>query len=402
MSGLRSGAFAAVAAVALITATSSTEAAAPELKDALGQALASPDIDPARTSALAVDLDTGMAVFRANADRPLLPASAEKLAVSFAALRLLGPGYRFRTEVVGAGSFDGRVWDGDLALVGYGDPTLASKDIEALAGDVAAWGIRRVTGRVLGDEGHFDARRDAPGWKPSYLDVESRPLSALSVAEVDLRGANSSAATSASAFTAALERRGIAVAGVPRAGSAPEDGFPLALDLSDPLVSIVRHMNRESDNFVAEIVLKELGASIARHGSTTAGARVVRSELVAAGVPMAGVRIEDGSGLSSGDRLTARALVSILRAGARDVSIRDAFVTSLSVAGISGTLEKRLARRPTRGRVIAKTGTTNAASALAGFIRRRYVFAILQNGSPVPYWSARAAQDRFVTVLARS
>ena len=402
MSGLRAGAFAAVAAVALITATSSTEAAAPELRDALEQALASPDIDPARTSALAVDLDTGMAVFRANADRPLLPASAEKLAVSFAALRLLGPGYRFRTEVVGAGSFDGRVWDGDLALVGYGDPTLASKDIEALAGAVAAWGIRRVTGRVLGDEGHFDARRDAPGWKPSYLDVESRPLSALSVAEVDLRGANSSAATSASAFTAALERRGIAVAGVPRAGSAPEDGFPLALDLSDPLVSIVRHMNRESDNFVAEIVLKELGASIARHGSTTAGARVVRSELVAAGVPMAGVRIEDGSGLSSGDRLTARALVSILRAGARDVSIRDAFVTSLSVAGISGTLEKRLARRPTRGRVIAKTGTTNAASALAGFIRRRYVFAILQNGSPVPYWSARAAQDRFVTVLARS
>ena len=402
MSGLRAGAFAAVAAVALITATSSTEAAAPELRDALEQALASPDIDPARTSALAVDLDTGMAVFRANADRPLLPASAEKLAVSFAALRLLGPGYRFRTEVVGAGSFDGRVWDGDLALVGYGDPTLTSKDIEALAGAVAAWGIRRVTGRVLGDEGHFDARRDAPGWKPSYLDVESRPLSALSVARVDLRGANSSAATSASAFTAALERRGVAVAGVPRAGSAPEDGFPLALDLSDPLVSIVRHMNRESDNFVAEIVLKELGASIARHGSTTAGARVVRSELVAAGVPMAGVRIEDGSGLSSGDRLTARALVSILRAGARDVSIRDAFVTSLSVAGISGTLEKRLARRPTRGRVIAKTGTTNAASALAGFIRRRYVFAILQNGSPVPYWSARAAQDRFVTVLARS
>jgi D-alanyl-D-alanine carboxypeptidase/D-alanyl-D-alanine-endopeptidase (penicillin-binding protein 4) len=77
-------------------------------------------------------------------------------------------------------------------------------------------------------------------------------------------------------------------------------------------------------------------------------------------------------------------------------------VTSLAVAGISGTLRDRLRRRPTRGRVIAKTGTTRAASALAGFVRRRYVFAILQNGSPVSYWSARAAQDRFVTVLARS
>jgi PBP4 family serine-type D-alanyl-D-alanine carboxypeptidase len=160
-------------------------------------------------------------------------------------------------------------------------------------------------------------------------------------------------------------------------------------------------MNRESDNFVAEMVLKELGASVARRGSTTAGARVVRDELTAAGIPVAGVRIGDGSGLSLQDRLTAKTLVGILRVGARDVSIRDAFVTSLSVAGISGTLEKRLDRRPTRGRVIAKTGTTNAASALAGFIRRRYVFAILQNGSPFRT-GQHAAQDRFVTVLARS
>ena len=71
------------------------------------------------------------------------------------------------------------------------------------------------------------------------------------------------------------------------------------------------------------------------------------------------------------------------------------------MAGISGTLKRRLVTRPTRSRVIAKTGTTSQASALAGFVRRRYVFAILQNGSPVSYWTARAAQDRFVTVLAR-
>ncbi|MEX2613776.1 MAG: D-alanyl-D-alanine carboxypeptidase, partial [Gaiellaceae bacterium] len=165
---------------------------------------------------------------------------------------------------------------------------------------------------------------------------------------------------------------------------------------------IVREMNRESDNFVAEMLLKELGASMARRGSTVAGARVVREELVAAGVPVAGVLIADGSGLSRLDRLTARALVAILRIGAADPAMRDAFVTSLAVAGVSGTLKRRLDRRSTRGRVIAKTGTTSVASALAGFVRRRYVFAIVQNGSPVPYWSAREAQDRFVRVLARS
>jgi D-alanyl-D-alanine carboxypeptidase/D-alanyl-D-alanine-endopeptidase (penicillin-binding protein 4) len=99
--------------------------------------------------------------------------------------------------------------------------------------------------------------------------------------------------------------------------------------------------------------------------------------------------------------MTVRSLVAILQAGATDPAIRGPFVTSLAVAGISGTLKNRLERRPTRSRVIAKTGTTRRSSALAGFIRRQYVFAILQNGSPVPYWSAREAQDRFVTVLAR-
>lgn len=391
-----------VATAALMTATSTTNAASPELATSLRLALAAPDIDPRRTAALAVDLESGKVVFRENAALALMPASAEKLAVSFAALRLLGPGFRFRTEVVGSGELDGKTWDGDLALVGFGDPTLAPKDIAALARDVAAWGIRHVSGRVLGDERHFDTRRDAPGWKPSYVGIESRPLSALSLAEVEVRGANGSAAAAASALTAALERRGVSVGGSPRAGAARAGDFPLAIDLSDPLVAIIRHMNRESDNFVAEMVLKELGAGVARRGSTTDGSRVVRAALADAGVPVARVRIADGSGLSLRDRLTANSLVAILRAGADDLTIRDAFVTSLSVAGVSGTLKDRLDRRPTRSRVIAKTGTTNSASTLAGFVRRRYVFAIIQNGSPVPYWAARAAQDRFVTVLARS
>jgi serine-type D-Ala-D-Ala carboxypeptidase/endopeptidase (penicillin-binding protein 4) len=383
------------------TAARSAPDATPELAAALGRALAEPGLDPSRTAALAVDLGTGEVVFQRKPGLALAPASAEKLVVSFAALRLLGSGFRFRTEVAGAGELAGTVWQGDLFLVGHGDPTLAPVDLASLAREVAAWGIRRVTGRVLGDDHHFDARRGAPGWKSSYLGLESPPLSALVVDGVKVSEGNESAVAAAKAFTAALARRGVSVAGFPQAGRAPADVVPLAIDLSEPLTSIVRHMNRESDNFVSEMLLKELGASVARRGSTEAGARVVREALVDAGVPVAGVRIADGSGLSALDRLTARSLVTILRAGSGDPAISDAFVTSLAVAGISGTLRHRLVRRPTRGRVIAKTGTTNAASALAGFVRRRYVFAILQNGSPVPYWSARAAQDRFVTLLAR-
>ena len=158
---------ASIAALASAASATSTPGATPQLTAALGRALAAPDVDPARTAALAVDLGTGEVVFQSNAGLSLAPASAEKLAVSFAALRLLGPGFRFRTEVAAAGQLDGRVWRGDLYLVGYGDPSLARADLDALARDVASWGIRRVTGRVLADEHHFDTSRTAPGWKPS-------------------------------------------------------------------------------------------------------------------------------------------------------------------------------------------------------------------------------------------
>ncbi len=403
MTRTRATAFAAVVGALLTAATSTTtQASSPTLANALRLALVAPDIDPRRTAALAVDLESGEVVFRKNTGRALLPASAQKLAVSFAALRLLGPDFRFHTEAMATGARRGRTWDGNLVLVGYGDPTLAIADLDRLARQIAKLGIKHFEGRVLGDESHFDARRDAPGWKPSYLGIESRPLSALSVVDLPVRRPNGSAAIAAHALTAALRRRGVTVSGPPGAGRASTNAKPLASDASEPLRTLVRQLNRDSDNFVAEIVLKELGSTIAPRGSTAAGAFVVREELAAAEIPLRGVRIADGSGLSGLDRLTVHALVGILRAGASDPAMRDAFVTSLAVAGISGTMKERLVRRPMRSRVIAKTGTTNASSALAGFIRRRYVFAILQNGSPLPYWSARAAQDRFVTVLAQS
>lgn len=395
---------AALAATAPTPARSSAAgpAVGAKLSVALGRALASPDLDPRRTAALAVDLRSGSVVFQRHASLTLAPASTEKLAVAFAALRRLGPAFRFRTEVRGAGLLEGPLWRGHLFLVGYGDPTLGLGDLDALALEVRSWGIRRVTGNVVGDERRYDARRSAPGWKPSYLGFESRPLSALSVDQVRIRGANASAGAAASAFKAALAKHGVTVAGRATTGRAPADVLPLALDLSEPLASIVLDMNRESDNFVSEMLVKELGAATAGRGTTIAGAGVVRAALAEAGVPLAGVRVVDGSGLSLLDRTTARALVVLLRTAYGDHAIRDAFVASLPVAGVSGTLEDRLGRRVTRGKVVAKTGTTAKASALAGFVRRRYVFAILQNGSPLSYWSARAAQDRFVTVLARS
>ena len=388
------------AAVALV-GSAPADGGSSDLATELGRALAAKGIAPARTGALAIDVKTGEVVFERNAGAALLPASAEKLAVSYAALRVLGPSFRFQTSVFGAGAQVGRAWRGDLYLVGYGDPTLGLPDLDALARRIAAHGIRRVTGRILGDERHFDAARGARGWKPSYLGIESPPLSALSVAGARPFRGNGSAGTAAGALRTALVRHGVRVSGSASPGGAPADAALLARDLSEPLSRIVRRMNRDSDNFVSEMVLKELGCTVALRGSTAAGARVVRRELAEAEIPLAGVRIADGSGLSAYDRATAHALVAILQTASEDPALGGVFVGSLAIAGRSGTLERRLERRPTRGRVRAKTGTTRKASALAGFVGARYVFAIVQNGAPLPYWTAREAQDRFVRALAR-
>jgi D-alanyl-D-alanine carboxypeptidase/D-alanyl-D-alanine-endopeptidase (penicillin-binding protein 4) len=115
---------------------------------------------------------------------------------------------------------------------------------------------------------------------------------------------------------------------------------------------------------------------------------------------MQGVRIVDGSGLSRLDRLTVNALVGILRVSWASPDVRPTLVASLPVAGVNGTLQDRMRLGPARGIVRAKTGTTDLASALAGYVGGRYAFAVLQNGRPLSYWWARVAQDRFVMALA--
>ena len=100
------------------------------------------------------------------------------------------------------------------------------------------------------------------------------------------------------------------------------------------------------------------------------------------------------------DRQTVDALVGILVLAWDDPLLRGSFLSTLAVAGRSGTLEGRLRGPPTAGNVWAKTGTTRRSSALAGYVAGRYAFAVIQNGSPISSWWARRAQDRFVTVLA--
>jgi serine-type D-Ala-D-Ala carboxypeptidase/endopeptidase (penicillin-binding protein 4) len=391
-------------AAALLTAPAGAEAPlASPLATRLTRALAVPHVPPSRSAAVAVDLATGKTVYSRHGGLGLVPASNEKLAVTFAALVALGPSFRIETVVLGRGRLRGSVWDGDLILKGQGDPTLSAADLKTLAANLRLGGIRRVTGRVVGDESFFDYRRTAPGWKWWYYLNESPPLSALVVDRGKIHGFVSRSPASAAAllFNRALRSAGVAVRRSPTTGRAGSAALPLASVLSPPLKSIVRYMDRESDNFTAELLLKQLGALEFPRGTTARGAAAVRRLLGAEGIPLAGVRIVDGSGLSRLNRLTANSLVAILREAWLDPTLRTSFRSALAVAGRNGTLERRLRQPPVVGRVYAKTGTTSESSSLAGFVGRRYAFAVIQNGSPVSHWWARRAQDRFALVLAR-
>ena len=375
--------------------------AAPPLATRLAQALAVPGISATQSSAIAIDLATGQTLFTRNADRSLAPASNEKLTVTYAALVELGTSYRFRTALLGVGSQDENVWHGDVFLKGFGDPTLTSPELEGLAAQLKELGITRIDGRVLADESWFDAQRTAPGWKAAFFINESPPLSALVVdrGRYDGHTARQPALAAAGQLRRLLLRHGI-TAGAVAVGRAPAGAYGLAQVESEPLPDVLKEMDRDSDNFMAELILKELGAEAGEAGTTAEGARIVLRDLADAGVPLAGVRMFDGSGLSLDDRLTARALAALLVVAWNDVDLRNVFWSALPVAGINGTLEDRMQRAPARGAVRAKTGTTNRASALSGYVRDRYVFAVMQNGWPVSTWSARKAQDRFATTLA--
>jgi D-alanyl-D-alanine carboxypeptidase/D-alanyl-D-alanine-endopeptidase (penicillin-binding protein 4) len=394
----------AVAALVALAVVSTAPAGSSKLAQELAAALQAKRVDPARTGAVVYDLRTGGVVFALHAGLPLRPASNEKLATTYAALTALGPSFRIETDVLGDGTQSGTTWQGDIVLKGYGDPTLSAADLWSLARQVARDGITHVHGRVIGDESWFDAHRAGIGWKRAFYLHQSPALSALVVD----RGWNGyEEETQPALYAAQLFRRylvdaGVSVSGPPQIGVASADATALGYVYSPPVAALIRFMDTVSDNFTAEMLMKEVGAVQRGAGSSTAGASETAALLGAAGVPLLGVRMVDGSGLSLTDRWTAAGLAGELRQMWLDPDLRSYITSSLPIAGVSGTLENRMRTGPAHGYVRAKTGTLDEASALSGFVGNRYVFSVVENGSPVKIPIAQRTQNAFAQVLARA
>ena len=267
----------------------------------------------------------------------------------------------------GVGTRTGAAWDGDLVLKGFGDPTLSSPDIERLAATIRGRGIRSITGRVLGDESFYDSRRAVAGWKGYFLGGETPPLSALIVDQARGWPALSPPLLAARALRDALTRRGVTVAGRPGLGVAPAAATSLASDTSDPLAAIVRRMNRESDNFYAEMLLKQLAAAAGKPGTSAGGGEIVIAAMREAGIPVTGRAHRRRLGpLEPRPAHRSRTRGRSPRRGDRSLDRARLRRTRWPSRAASGTLQDRLPAL--RGVVRGKTGTTNLACTLSGLI----------------------------------
>ncbi len=159
-----------------------------ELVREIEEAIAAPGWDPGSWSVMIVSLDAGETLFAHRAEEPAIPASNLKLFTTAAALRYLGPDYRYSTYLTATGPIRDGVLDGDLYLYGTGDPTISDRFFdskltvwEQLADSLAALGVTRITGDLVGDASYFEGPGIGEGWQPDYVThTYAAPASALS------------------------------------------------------------------------------------------------------------------------------------------------------------------------------------------------------------------------------
>ena len=349
-----------------------------------------------------------------NAQISLVPASNQKILTTYAALSVLSPARTFQTRVATSAEIQAGRVDGDIFLIGGGDPFLVTDDFRAQYGDVqegrtfsrledladavVAEGLTEVTGRVVGDESIFDAQRYGPWADRLIASHQSGPLSALSVNEGfsawpaefagSFRGrtaAEDPARNAATVFGGLLAERGVLIGGSPIASSSPIQATTLARITSPPLSEIITHINSYSNNYGAEILVKHLALETQPQGSTTGGANRVFQVLGDQGFNLSGVRIDDGSGLAESNRLTCRLIAEILESP-RGQSL---LIDTLSIAGERGSMALLHEGTPADGHVFAKTGTLNGVTALSGVVESanendvELVFTCVVNGESV-------------------
>lgn len=301
------------------------------------------------------------------------PAGAVSLNYNTCAVQVLpgaAEGAPARVVVEPATPYFVVVNDAKTVAQGRTSVTLATRELDGHTEVHVAGNVR------LGDEGHVEHRR---------------------LAHPDLNAAF--------ALRELLARRGIKIGGAVKNGVMPDGARLLATHYSAPLGVLVRDVNKHSNNFMAEQLLKTLGAELGgKPGTWQKGVDAVGRFLDGIGVPRERYKMTNGSGLYDSNRFSATQIVAILRTAYRDFRWAADFVGSLSVAGADGTIGHRMEGSPAERYVRAKTGTLAGVSCLSGYAgapgHLPLVFSVLMNELPEAATpEARHAQDAIAEAL---
>ena len=343
-----------------------------------------------------VAVKTGEVLYAKNIHKLHHPASTMKLITAAAALAKLGPDFRFKTTFYADAIVNGHV-AGNVYLKGKADPVLQEGELEEMVNALRDAGVHSVSGGIVVDETYLDSVREGPGW---MWDDKPLGLSALSI-----RGGavEDRALACGTVLKEMLQREGIVVNGEVSDGTVPLGAVVIATHLSPPLADILKLMNKPSDNAIAELIFKTLGAEVkGEPGTWQKGRQVVGEFLEEIG---AAFRVVDGSGLSRYNLVTAELLVNLLVFVYNNFELMPDYVASLPIAGVDGTLKNRMKGVRAERVLRAKTGTLSGVSALAGYTVTAngevLAFSILISHYAGPAAPARRIQDTIGNCLTR-
>jgi D-alanyl-D-alanine carboxypeptidase/D-alanyl-D-alanine-endopeptidase (penicillin-binding protein 4) len=402
-----------------------------------------------------IQLDSGDEIFSYNAEKLFLPASNRKLFTTALALDRLGSAFRYKTYLLKSGDVSEQGYlRGDLIVKASGDPSIGNAVNPAQRPDSVfrQWaaalkgkGIRYVRGNIIIDCSAFDEEGVmGPGWAWDYqpdnyaphvsafaynqnevansgyglhitreygtnnYHVEGKMLT-TSKEESQLLTVAVPELVAGESLKASLQEQGITIRGsvkisyVPVATKSPTADETMSIYESPELSQLIRHMNKNSDNFFAEQIYKSISASTAGKGSYGATQNIEERFLSRIGIDPRPLSLADGSGLSRLDLVSPDSVVQLMRYmhGSKDAK---AFFDSLPVSGKDGTLRGRMGDAGMAGRVIAKTGTMARANCLSGYVRTQsgetLVFSIMANNFSCSNGEVSFAQDKILEALA--
>jgi serine-type D-Ala-D-Ala carboxypeptidase/endopeptidase (penicillin-binding protein 4) len=355
-----------------------------------------------------------------NHTESMIPASNTKLFTTATALEIMGGDHLLSTKILAEDTelSDGTI-EGNIYLKGFGNPTFSSEDLEQLVNQLYESGLRKVTGDVVGDDTYFDDVYSRDDWiSEERANVKLPPISAIvidrnrTVVVKKRKGRyrnyfvniDNPPLFTAKKLKEILISYGVEVVGKSISGQATDNTQTL-VESSIELRELLKEINKHSDNFYAECLFKTLGSvSSGQQGNSFFSTQAILNYIEDNSIYSTGTTIVDGSGISRFDQVTAGALVGLLERVYFNIKQFDDFFNSLSIAGIDGTLHKRMVGTSAENNFRGKTGTLNGVSSLAGYVTTAdnddlivcMMFEFTSGGAS----KYKKIQDRIIEILA--